>query len=279
MCGRRAVFAQQASIDLATRLVESSGLLPEDLDGLRVAVIEPQRPERDPGYGARLQAFVGGWDLALHALDQLDPVPVLAGRITIESGRSPIDRPHALLTLRPVTQRRTLYGVSLSNAFGPVTLRGETAWTPGRLFPTLDPVAVDGLVEVSELSSVLGIDISGPAASLVSFQMFRSDLGSPLVRTSRSSEQGIPAVRDESESTATGLFLLPLGSADQHELRTLWVHGLERDDGWAQVRLKISATEAVDVLLEGDVFYGDPLGLFGQFDRRDRLELGVVWHW
>ena len=265
-----AIFGQRAGVAIARSLIESSGLLPAELP-LRVNLAEASRPEAGSGFAARLQMFLGGWDIGLHALDHLDPAPVLAGRLTIDGTSAPQE---ALLTLTPIAYRRSLYGISFSNSFGPVTLRGEAAWTPDRRFSTLDPADDDGLVESSELSTVIGLDFSGPAGSLISFQLFRSDLDEPL----SPSDLGLPVVRDESESTATALYLQPLG-ADRHELRALWVHGLERDDGWAQLRLTLSVTESLDVLMGGDVFYGDALGLFGQFDRRDHFRLGLQWHW
>jgi hypothetical protein len=51
------------------------------------------------------------------------------------------------------------------------------------------------------------------------------------------------------------------------------------NDGDGVVRPKISHefSSNMNIWLGADVFYGDPDGLYGQFDEQDRITVGFEW--
>ncbi len=58
---------------------------------------------------------------------------------------------------------------------------------------------------------------------------------------------------------------------------TIWVHNFDRGDVFVRPKVSYELRNNVEVWAGVDLFYGSRNGLFGQFDRNDRLVLGIEW--
>ena len=61
------------------------------------------------------------------------------------------------------------------------------------------------------------------------------------------------------------------------QLEVLALHGLDKQDGVVQTKLKYALESNVKLWIGNDVFYGDKRGLLGQFNKTDRVTFGVEW--
>jgi hypothetical protein len=215
-------------------------------------VEKPDDPLGDSDVGFALTGFVGGWDLSLNYLYRYLDTPVLPVRI----------RGEGLFRLEPEYRRSHLLGGSFSNVFGDVTVRGELAYNSDTFQPT-DTLAGDAVSESSEVSSVLGVDWAFNADALLSAQWFNAYL------FDYRPEMG----RDESEQLLTLLYQQDFVNS-AWRVRAIGIHSI--NDGDTQFQLKLSYWLSSDLQLwvGADVFAGDELGLFGQFDDNDRVLMG-----
>ena len=239
--------------------------LPKPPPGVALVVDEPDPPPRWHGknsdVGARLSAFWRGWDLALYYLYRYDDFPVLAR--TIEVG--PMG-PQVRIT--PRYERTHLAGASTSSAFGDFTFRSEMGYTTRRFFSVDDLDDLDGVAPSGELSYVIGLDWSGLSETLLSGQVFQSWV-----------TNGVPGLRRDRLETTLSFLLRREFLNDTLVFSLLWLHGINRGDGLARLRLDYEFSDSLLGRLGFDGFYGDSRGLFGQFDQRDRLVMGFEWSW
>ena len=157
-----------------------------------------------------------------------------------------------------------MIGGTFSNVFGDFTLRGEAGYSSDRYFPVSDITDEDGVAHSGELAYVLGVDYQGWRDWFVSAQVFQSILTDP--------DPGL--VRDATESTATLLARRDfMNEALQGEL--LLIHSLSRGDGVLQASVKYEWRSNIRLTAGADIFYGTPLGLFGQFEDKDRITFGI----
>lgn len=233
----------------------------------RIATDRSTRPKGGSDWGLRLKSRAGDWDFALYRLRHLDPVPLFARSVRVAQDPD-TTAPLLSVDFEQIFQRVDLYGFSFNNAFGPFVLRGELGWTPDKHVQVVDLVNDTGLARADETALVLGLDWQR-GTTLVSGQLFHTSLRG-LAGT---------ALRGESEETATALVQHLFGDSSEHLVRLLWVHGLERDDGWVQLKLGYEIAPATDLEASIDAYYGDELGFWGQFNGRDRLGIALRTSW
>ena len=243
--------------DDATFAFRSRSVVPQALPGTTIVENDPDRPDEfvgDSDVGVRLSAFVGGWDVSFAYLYQYDDFQVPFQ-----------DRSAApTIVVEPEFERTHLIGGTFSNAFGDFVVRGETALSTSRHFVTTDPSDPDGIEEAPNLNYVLGLDWYGLSNTLISGQLFQDII---LKDTS-----GV--TRDRTETTIT-LFARRSMVNDRLELSLEYLQGLNLGDGLVRPEVRYDLTDAVTVWGGADVFYGSSRGLFGQFDSRDRVVVGV----
>lgn len=222
------------------------------------------RPTRRPSglrdgsdAGARLSAFVGGWDVTLNYLYHYydDPVPFVA--LTADGP-----------ALEPRYERSRLLGTTLSNAFGSMSVRGELGYSTDRWFITTDPADFDRVFRSDELAFVVGLDSTTLSNTLVSLQYFQSRLRDPVALMTRE--------RDERQAT---LLVQRSFRNESIRLRALWLRGLNRDDGGVQARLSWQASANLSIGISLERFYGVRTGLFGEFRDASRAGLDLQWSW
>ncbi|MCG8589261.1 MAG: hypothetical protein MJE66_08215, partial [Proteobacteria bacterium] len=230
--------------------------------GVGLVLEDPERPSRffeDSDAGARLSAFVGGFDLTLNYLYLYDDIPVPFRRLEL----TPMG-PRVVVT--PGYERTHLVGGTFSTAVGDLTVRGEFGYQTDRFAPTERVSDSDGVVRTEEFQYVLGFDWFGLSETLLSLQFFQSilkDRPSGVLR---------PRLEENLTFLARREFL-----NDRGELELLLIQGLDEGDGAARARVSFEVTDHWSVYVRGDVLYGDRDGVFGQFDANDRVVFGFEW--
>lgn len=228
--------------------------------GIPVAVGSAKRPRRviaDSDAGFRISTLWESWDLTLNYFYHYDDSPVFTQRISTVGGT-----PTIIVT--PEHRRTHLLGGTFSNAFGNLTVRGETGLFLGRSFSTTNPRK--SVVQSDELAYVIGLDWYGINETLISFQLFQSNVF----------DYEPTLLRDRTDTTVTLLLRRELLN-DALALETMWLHGVKRGDGLVRPKISYQLNDYCTVWVGADVFYGGAGGQFGQFDANDRMVLGVEW--
>lgn len=233
----------------------SPRIIPRLPAGLPVEVAPIARPDRvikDSDVGAKLSAFVGGWDLSLNYAYHYFDRPVV--RRTV----SP-----AGITLRQNYERTHIVGGSLSNVFGDFTVRGEAAYSSDRFFLTDRLEDADGVIRAGEFSYVLGLDYLGWRDWFVSAQIFQSVL----------TETRPGLVRDRIDTSATLLIRRDFLN-ESLQAEALLIQNVNQGDGVLQAAIQYEWRSNLQLKIGADVFFGKSTGLFGQFNERDRVSIG-----
>jgi len=229
--------------------------------GLPVRVRHVDRPDdpiADSDAGVRLSGSWHGWDLTANYLFHTSDIPLPFHELSLASGT-----PSAVV--RPGFERTHLFGGSCSNAFGSVTVRCEFSYN---LFYHSPAKSLDGngVVRADQFDYMIGLDWYRFEETLLSVQLFQSWA---LQNASR-------LVRNLAETNAT--FLARRQFLNQRlTLEVMWIQNLNRGDGMARPKIRYELRDRLFVSLGFDWFYGKNRGLFGQFDRNDRLVIGLEW--
>ncbi|MCU7854129.1 MAG: hypothetical protein KZQ79_00285, partial [Candidatus Thiodiazotropha sp. (ex Lucinoma borealis)] len=153
---------------------------------------------------------------------------------------------------------------TFSRALSNWVIRGEVGYFTDRYFITTASTDADGVGESPELSFVLGVDWTGLRETFISAQFFQSWLPDH--------DQGF--MRRELDTSMTFLakreFMNKILSAE-----VLWIANSRDGDGLVKPKVNYELEDNLTVWAGLDIFYGDKKGLFGQFDRNDRLSLGL----
>ncbi|MCH7908777.1 MAG: hypothetical protein IIB38_04085 [Candidatus Hydrogenedentes bacterium] len=230
--------------------------LPPGATVIRNEIDRPRRVIGDSDIGARLSAFWKGWDVTLNYFYFYEDIPVVFR--TISAGPT--------ITLSPKYKRSQLVGGTFSNAFGSLTLRGELGYLFNRFHTVDDVTDLDGVVETDEFAYVLGFDWFGFSDTLLSAQLFQNIL--------TADPSGL--LRDRVETNVS--FLARRNFRNETIVtEMLWVHNLNDGDGFLRPKVAYELRDNVNVWCGLDLFYGTRNGLFGQFNERDRVLIGVEW--
>lgn len=235
-------------------------LVPSPPAGIATEINRTERPGRffaDSDAGFRLSTFQHGWDIAIMYFYHYSDVPVLFQSFSVQSGIPTV-------TVDPVYRRNSMAGLSFSNAFGNFTLRGEAAYFSDRYSLADLNDDPDGIVRTGEASYVLGVDWQGPAETFLSVQFFQSIL----------TERPDGLIRDPAESTITFFVKKDYLNATLTP-RFIWLHSLNNADGLLRPKISYEIMDDVRIWTGGDIFYGSSQGIFGQFNRNDRIVFGA----
>ncbi len=85
-----------------------------------------------------------------------------------------------------------------------------------------------------------------------------------------------PFNRDNFE-TNTSLLLSRELLNDNLKLETIWIHNLNHSDGFIRPKASYWLSSSAQLFLTSDLFYGNKNKLFGQFNQRNRISLGIKW--
>jgi len=227
-------------------------VLPESFpeNGLRYVQDQPQGLD-DGAYGARLTYLVNGWDLAAFYYNSRDALPAFARAISFD--------PQPLLTLTEVHERIDQTGATLAKDFGGFVLKAETIYTSGRPFSVTDFADVDGLVEQDLLDYVVGLEWAFANEGRFNLQFFQRWFP----------DHDDAMIRDDLESGASVLLTRRFGTHWEPEI--LWITSVDRNDSLLRAKISWLSGGSWTLGVGFDVFSGDPGGLFGTYDTRDRV--------
>lgn len=231
-------------------------LLVETEPNVPISISPVERPDgafSDSDYGVKLSTFVGGWDLSLNFAYHYFDLPVVRRTITSNG-----------VTIKQNYERTHLLGGTFSNVFGDFTLRGELGYSSDRYFLTNNPADIDGVVDGSEFSYVLGLDYQGWRDWFVSTQVFQSLI----------TDSGPELVRDRIDTNVTVLVRRDFMN-DTFQAEALLIQSVSEGDALLQASLNYEVATNIRVEFGIDLFYGHSDGLFGQFDANDRVSLGI----
>lgn len=221
------------------------------------SVDRPQRFLSDSDVGVRFSRFWKGWDFTLNYLYHYDDIPVAFSDVSISNGKP-------LITVSPEYKRSHLVGGTFSNAFGNLVIRGEFGYFFNRYFVVDDLDNSDGVVETDEFSYVSGFDWSGFSDTLLSLQFFQGII--------TDSPSGL--IRDRIESNVS-LYVSREFMNNVLHTEFIWLQNLNHSDGFFQPGISYELKDNIKLKLGIDLFYGTDKGLFGQFNDKDRIGLGI----
>lgn len=217
----------------------------------------PSNIAKDADYGFAFSSMAKGWDLGFYYLYHYDNTPVLFREIDF-SGMQPV------VTIKPQYRRNHLLGNSLSKAIDDWVIRSEFIVLLDKYFVTNTLQDSDGVIQTTEASWALGLDWQGWEDGWLSLQCFQSYLP----------EYTSTLERKQLETTLTGIVRHEFGDT-QWLAELIWLHNLNRHDGLISPELNYEWNENTWISGGFDLFYGDSKGLFGQFDRNDRIRIQV----
>jgi len=200
------------------------------------------------GGGFRAAGHAGGFDLALHYWDRIDPRGVFRRQVV------PLPGPLPLNVLERDFARVRSVGFSLSTTAGAFTLWGEGAVSAGRPYAVDDPADADGVVRRPDLEYALGLDWNGwePLflnVQLIQYVIFDHDRTIQLERF-RQFLSLLLRFDLLNETVFPQLFVL---------------YGTNQDDTLIRPSLEWRATDRLSLTLGADVFTGPREGLLGQY--------------
>jgi len=225
--------------------------------GAMLADIKKKKPSsmlKDSDFGLRYSMFYQGWDLTFNYLYHYHDSAVLYQRVE-----------PAGVVVDSIYERNHLVGGTASNVFGDFTLRAEVGYNSDTYHLSGD-ILQQGVHQSAELASVIGLDYQGLEDTMISVQWFQSHL----------IDYDSSVVRPQNNNIASLLYKRTFQN-EVWELEVLALHGFDQDDGVLQSKLSYMVESNIKVWLGSDVFYGGEEGLFGQFEKQDRMTMGVEW--
>jgi len=253
------------SPEVATLLQGLGDIAPPALQDALLELLAPRieqrtrRPDWRPGnfeYGARVRGSFAGFEGALCVLRHYHDVPL----VSVDFDR--LDR--ATITRSYV--RTTSIGAQLSHPAGPVLMRFEGVYGTRAPLPALD-FPDDGLrARAPSYGGVIGADLPVRDAGLLSLQL--GELGW------RTDGDDYPVPERNSFATALWRDELVAGRLTGEVFSVI---SLQRGDLMLRARLLWQLRDDLLLQLGLDAFDGDEAGIFGQFDRRDRVGIELAW--
>ncbi len=238
----------------------SAELVPTAPVGVNVNIEHVRRPNNillDSDVGLRAATFWKGWDITLNYLYQYNNLPVLRQNLSLSSGKP-------VVTISPEYERTHVLGGTFSNAFADWVVRGEVGYFTDHYFIAKNSLQNQGVVKSPELHYVLGLDWNAPWDILISSQLIQSWVINDADKTTR----------DKLDTTLTGLVRRNF-MYDTLVAEVLLIANTNNGDGIIRPKISYEWQDNIKTWLGADVFYGDRLGVFGQFNRNDRVVVGM----
>jgi hypothetical protein len=233
--------------------------VPPPPPGFQQTLSPDDRPATDFEHwngGGRIAYLVEGWDLAGFYYTSPDHTPALFKTVSAD----PVTGTSTLI-LNPRHERVHHFGATFSKGTEFSVFRGEFVYTHDRFFDAEDPTLNEGVIQDDQFSYVLGFDHN--------FGKF--DLNSEF------QQQAILASSDKvaNDTLKSWIFLrLKTGFMDEKLIpRLIFIVGLDEGDTQVSPQVSYSITETIVMTLGADIFSGSEQGLYGQFNKQDRIFL------
>jgi hypothetical protein len=239
----------------------SSPKLTPRINGTQQVVLEkeakPSKLVKDSDFGFRFTSFVGGWDIGLSYLYQYNNRRGVEQQI--KNGTHIINSKYI---------RTHLLGSSFAKALGSFSIRGELAYLSDSvpLHNASTEATTVAANATGEIKAVVGIDYNGISDTFLSMQLF----------TSRLLDANQNLVRDETEQQLS--FLVKRDFLNQVlSIEGLVVHSLNDSDGYWHLNANYKFRSNITFSMGFNAYYGDELGIFGQFKEASRACLGFTY--
>lgn len=216
---------------------------------------KPRRSGAEMNYGLRVSSLVKGWDGALFAYRSVDTQATFL--------RTIVNAPGPTFSYTPVHDKVTQFGATLAKDFGDVVIKGEAVYARGRNFNVSRLNDPDGVVTQDYLDYIVSFEFGLPDEQRLNFQFFQR-------RFHDHDPDIVPSARE------SGVTLFWSGKWGSHfSPQVLAIHSLNRSDWMLRPKVTWNFDKNWRVAGGADIFGGKPTGLFGQFDRQDRLYMEV----
>lgn len=220
--------------------------------GVTAVYRQEKRPERNSdhmNYGLRLSTLTNGWDISGFYYRSMDNAATFYRQFVAP----------ATFVFEARHDRINQWGGTIAKDFGSVVFKSEAVYTQGRRFTVLRLSDIDGVVPQDTLDWAAGLDFALPADTRFNVQIFQ--------RVFFAHDQDIIPDRRENGYT----LYLNGKLIDKLEAQALFISSFNRPDWLFRPKLTWSFEKNWRLLLGADVFKGPPLGLFGQYDAKDRV--------
>ncbi len=212
--------------------------------------IRPTRNLNNTNYGLRLSTLKNGWDVSGFYYSSVDAAPTFY--------RSIVTAPQTTFVYEARHDRIDQIGGTFAKDFGSFVLKGEGVYTHGRQFNVTSVTDTDGVVPQNTLDWVAGLDFPLPADTRFNVQFYQ--------RAFFNHNPNIIPSKHEN-----GFSLLLNGKLTNHiEAQALWIASLNRTDWLLRPSLTWAVEKNLRLRLGLDIFKGQALGLFGQYNNQDR---------
>ena len=212
--------------------------------------VRPTRNLNNTNYGLRLSTLQNGWDVSGFAYSSMD--------ISATFYRDALSLPGTFI-YEARHDRINQFGSTLAKDFGSFVLKGEAVYTRGRKFSVLRADDADGLAPQNTLDWALGLDFTLPVDTRFNVQFFQ-----------RAYFNHDPDLISDKLENGYSL-LLNHKFNDRLEAQAMFISSLNRTDWLFRPRMTWNFERNWRLAVGADIFKGPALGLFGQYDTRDRV--------
>ncbi len=222
--------------------------------GYGYVVNNERKPDQDGSlhdYGLRASILRKGWDVAAFAYRSVDANPTFFRDVTAG--------PNPAFVFTPSHDKITQYGTTVSKDFDDFLFKAEAVYTVGQNFNVSTLADGDGVVAQNYLDYILSVEVPLSDEARFNTQFFQ--------RVFRNHDPGIVPERVESGVTLfwSAKWLRTL------EPQLLLIHSLNRNDWLLRPKLVWNFRKDWRAVTGVDVFGGHRTGLFGQYDKQDRV--------
>lgn len=212
---------------------------------------KPARKLSNGNLGLRASTLKNGWDLSAFVYRSMDIQPTFYRRVV---SVAPLT-----FAFTPRHDRITQVGGTLAKDFEGIVLKAEAVHTRGRKFAAPNPAVPDGLVAQDTLDWAAGLDFTPTGDSRINVQLFQ-----------RVFFDHDPGIIPEKRENGYSLFLSNKFSG-KWEGQATFISSMNRTDWLFRPRVQWNFEKNWRLLAGFDIFKGPPLGMFGQYDSRDRV--------
>lgn len=213
---------------------------------------QPAGSLSDSNYGIRFSYLYNGWDMSAFYYDSMDTAPTFFREI--------ISTPTPAFVYKPDHTRIEQLGGTLSKDLAAMVLKAEMIYTHDRWF-ALDQLSdSDGVVRQDTLDYVVGLEYNLFRSSRFTMRLFQ--------RWFPDHDPALTLDRVESGLSLSFSTSLLDGKV---EPQLMVGNGLNRGDWLASPKLVWNLNGNWRWVMGADLFGGDRMGLFGQYDDKDRV--------
>ena len=214
-----------------------------------------ERDASNQNFGLRASILRGGWDVAGFAYRSVDSSATFF--------REVVPGPNPALVYTPRHEKITQYGLTASKDVRDFLIKTEAVYTVGRNFNVTRLSDSDGVVRQNFLDYIVSFEFSLPDEARFNLQFFQR----------RFSDHDPDIIPRRVESGVT--FFWSGKWNNRLEPQLLLIHSLNRSDWLLRPKLVWNFRKDWRAVAGADIFGGPANGLFGQYDKKDRVYLEV----